>query len=183
MDRSVREDLAAARRQESGEEEDDDPPEDPQPGLRRDVHVFGAVRANPADVARRLRHGLRPHRTERQDRPDRPRLEERTHGGETLERDVRQEPPAGGALAHVEGFRLRGGRRHRARPEVVCLFFIGSPVLDAPNRLGERERGRFDDLCAHARSRTFRTLLPVGKICSVSCLVLWMAVIEGRFIF
>ena len=110
VDRSVREDLAAARGQERGEAKVGDRREVAEPGVQRDVPVLRAVPAHPADVARRQRHGLRPHGTQRAHRAGGARRQERPDGGEALERDVRQAATGSHTVAHSQGLRLTRSR-------------------------------------------------------------------------
>ena len=104
--RSVREDLDDVRRQEGREEEDRSEREDAESDLQRLVHVRRAVRTHSPDVASRQRHGLRPHGTQRGHRAARPRHQERPDRDEALERNVRQDPATGHAVAHPQRLRL-----------------------------------------------------------------------------
>ena len=120
--RPVRQDLADARGQEGRKEEDGDEGTQPQPGVQRVVRLRRALRARAPDEPRPLGDGLRPARPQRADRSGRARQQERPDGGEALERDVREEPAAGRAVAPVEGLPL-GAR--------ACVVSSSMVVRDA----------------------------------------------------
>jgi len=98
--------MAAARRQEDREAQVGDRREVAEPGLQRNVPVLRPVRTHPSDVARRQRHGLRPHGPQRAHRAGGARRQERADGGETLERDVCQAATGSHPVAHSQRLRL-----------------------------------------------------------------------------